>query len=178
MSGTGLETQKGRLVVDTTLAVPGHPRMFAAGDAAAVPDVTRPGEVTAMTAQHASRQGTLAGRNVAASLGHGTTRGYEHHDLGFVVDLGGLQAAANPLGIPLSGFAAKVVTRGYHLISMPGNRVRTAVDWLLDAVLGPPVRPARADPLGRRAAGHDGSRLDRLSVGTHRSGRRADGVMP
>ncbi|MFI8524018.1 NAD(P)/FAD-dependent oxidoreductase [Promicromonospora sukumoe] len=136
VSGTGLETQKGRLVVDTTLAVPGHPRMFAAGDAAAVPDVTRPGEVTAMTAQHASRQGTLAGRNVAASLGHGTTRGYEHHDLGFVVDLGGLQAAANPLGIPLSGFAAKVVTRGYHLISMPGNRVRTAVDWLLDAVLG------------------------------------------
>jgi NADH dehydrogenase len=63
-------------------------------------------------------------------------RRYKHHDLGFVVDLGGTQAAANPLGIPLSGLPAKAVTRGYHLMSMPGNRVRTAADWTLDAVIG------------------------------------------
>jgi NADH dehydrogenase len=133
---TGLETQKGRLVTEPTLMVPGHPEVFACGDAAAVPDLTRPGQVTAMTAQHASRQGKLAGHNVAASLTGGRLRAYKHHDLGFVVDLGGTQAAANPLRIPLSGFPAKVVTRGYHLVAMPGNRVRTAVDWLLDAVLG------------------------------------------
>ncbi|MCW0215603.1 MAG: NAD(P)/FAD-dependent oxidoreductase [Pseudonocardia sp.] len=133
---TGLPTQEGRLVVDETLAVPGHPEVFACGDAAAVPDLTRPGEVTPMTAQHAGRQGKLAGKNVAASLGHGELRTYKHHDLGFVVDLGGAEAAANPLRIPLSGLPAKVVTRGYHLATMPGNRVRTAVDWLLDAVLG------------------------------------------
>jgi NADH dehydrogenase len=59
-----------------------------------------------------------------------------HHDLGFVVDLGGLDAAANPLGIPLSGLPAGVVTRGYHLAAMPGNRLRTLVDWTADAVLG------------------------------------------
>ena len=52
-----------------------------------------------------------------------------------MVDLGGLDSAANPVGVPLRGFPAKVVTRGYHLISMPGNRVRVAADWLLDAVL-------------------------------------------
>jgi NADH dehydrogenase len=62
---------------------------------------------------------------------------YKHRDLGFVVDLAGKDAAANPpLRIPLSGLPAKIVTRGYHLVAMPGNRVRTAVDWLLDAVLG------------------------------------------
>jgi NADH:ubiquinone reductase (H+-translocating) len=133
---TGLPTQKGRLVVDPTLVVPGHPEVFACGDAAAVPDLTRPGEVTAMTAQHASRQGRLAGRNVAASLGHGRMRHYKHHDLGFLVDLGGSQAAANPLHVPLSGRPAKIVTRAYHLIAMPGNRVRTAVDWVLDATTG------------------------------------------
>jgi len=116
--------------------VPGHPEVFACGDAAAVPDLTRPGEVTAMTAQHASRQGKLAGRNVHASLTGGRLRRYKHHDLGFVVDLGGGQAAANPLRIPLAGFPARVVTRGYHLAAMPGNRVRTAVDWILDAMLG------------------------------------------
>ena len=52
-----------------------------------------------------------------------------------MVDLGGTQAAANPLGVPLSGLPAKAVTRGYHLLSLPGNRIRTAADWMLDAVL-------------------------------------------
>jgi NADH dehydrogenase len=132
----GLPTQKGRLVVDPTLAVPGHPDVFACGDAAAVPDLTRPGEITAMTAQHATRQGTLAGRNVAASLGYGRKGKYKHHDLGFVVDLGAKEAAANPLHIPLSGLPAKIVTRGYHLMAMPGNRIRTVTDWVLDTALG------------------------------------------
>ncbi|HEY0814281.1 MAG TPA: NAD(P)/FAD-dependent oxidoreductase [Pseudonocardia sp.] len=135
VDGLGLTTEKGRLAVRPDLGVPGHPDVFAAGDAAAVPDLTRPGSVTAMTAQHASRQGKLVARNVAASLGHGTTASYRHHDLGFVVDLGGLQAAADPLHVPLAGLPAKAVTRGYHLISMPGNRLRTAADWALDAVL-------------------------------------------
>ncbi|WP_191295364.1 NAD(P)/FAD-dependent oxidoreductase [Lentzea cavernae] len=132
----GLLTDHGRLVVGTDLRVAGHPEVFACGDAAAVPDVTRDNALTAMTAQHATRQGALAARNVAASLGHGTPRTYKHHDLGFVVELGGTDAAANPLGIPLSGLPATLVTRGYHLVSMPGNRLRVAVDWLLDALTG------------------------------------------
>jgi NADH dehydrogenase len=133
----GLPTVKGRLAVDEYLAVPGHPEMLACGDAAAVPDLTRPGELTAMTAQHATRQGRLAAHNVAASYGQGTRRAYRHRDLGFVVDLGGAQAAANPLGVPLSGPVAKVVTRAYHLLAMPGNRIRTAAEWALDAFLRP-----------------------------------------
>jgi NADH dehydrogenase len=135
VEGLGLKTDKGRVVVDEYMRVPEHPEVFACGDAAAVPDVTRPGQATAMTAQHAQRQGTLVGRNIAASLGHGTSRRYKHHDLGFVVELGGPSAAANPLHVPLSGLPAKVVTRGYHLAALPGNRLRVAVDWMLDAVL-------------------------------------------
>ena len=135
IEGVGLELAEGRLVVDQTLAVPGYPEVFACGDAAAVPDVQRPGRLTAMTAQHAERQGRLAGRNVAASLGRGRLRRYRHRDLGFVVDLGGTDAAANPLHLRLAGLPAKTVARGYHLLSMPGNRLRTAADWLLDAVL-------------------------------------------
>jgi NADH:quinone reductase (non-electrogenic) len=131
----GLKTEKGRVVVDEFMRVSGHPEVFACGDAAAVPDVTRPGQATAMTAQHAERQGKLVGRNIAASLGHGTSRRYRHHDLGFVVELGGRDAAANPLHVPLSGLPAKAVTRGYHLAALPGNRTRVAADWLLDAVL-------------------------------------------
>ncbi|HWC82246.1 MAG TPA: NAD(P)/FAD-dependent oxidoreductase [Pseudonocardiaceae bacterium] len=131
----GLELDHGRLVVDKFLGVPGHADVFACGDVAAAPDLTRPGKVTPMTAQHAERQGRRVAGNVAASLGHGRRVAYKHHDLGFVVDLGGTDAAANPLRIPLGGFPAKVVTRGYHLLSLPGNRIRIAADWLLDAVL-------------------------------------------
>jgi NADH dehydrogenase len=127
--------ERGRLLVEPTLQVPGRPEVFACGDAAAVPDLTKPGQYTPMTAQHAWRQGKVAALNVAASLGRGEPRPYRHSDLGFVVDLGGAKAAANPLGVPLSGVAAGAVTRGYHLAAMPGNRVRVAADWLLDAVL-------------------------------------------
>jgi NADH dehydrogenase len=136
----GLPTDRGRLIVETDLSVPGQPGMWACGDAAAVPDLAEPGQVTAMTAQHAQRQGVAAGRNIAAALGHGKPRPYKHRNLGFVVDLGGYDAAADPLGVPLAGFPAKVVTRGYHLSVMPGNRARTAVDWTEHALLGPELQ--------------------------------------
>ncbi|MBZ6172943.1 FAD-dependent oxidoreductase [Streptomyces olivaceus] len=139
----GLPLERGRLLVDSHLRVPGRPEVFACGDVAAVPDLNQPGQYTPMTAQHAWRHGKVCAQNVAASLGVGRRRAYRHRDMGFVVDLGGAKAAANPLGLPMSGPAAGAVTRGYHLAAMPGNRVRVAADWLLDAVL-----PRQAVQLG------------------------------
>ncbi|MER7243397.1 NAD(P)/FAD-dependent oxidoreductase [Kribbella sp. NPDC000426] len=159
VDGLGLKTDKGRLVVDEYLRVPGRPEVFACGDAAAVPDLTRPGEVTPMTAQHAQRQGKHAAENLAAGFGTGDLRPYKHHDLGFAVDLGGAKAAANPLHLPLAGLPAKAVTRGYHLLSMPGNRIRTATEWLYDAVLPRQttqlgVIPAESIPLDTASPEH------------------------
>ncbi|HEU5265413.1 MAG TPA: NAD(P)/FAD-dependent oxidoreductase [Jatrophihabitans sp.] len=132
----GLPTQAGRLTVDEYLTVAGHPDVYACGDVAAVPDLTRPGHITPMTAQHAVRQAKVAAHNIAAALLGGERRPYRHHDLGFVVDLAGAKATADPLGVPLSGVPAKAVTRGYHLVSLPSNRVRVLNDWVLDAALG------------------------------------------
>ena len=137
VSDLDLETNRGRLVVDEFMAVPGAPDIYACGDCAAVPDLTRPGQICGMTAQHAQRQGKLVARNVAASLGTGKVRPYKHHDLGFLVDLGGTAAAANPLNIPLSGPPANAVTRVYHLSAMAGNRMRVLTDWSLNAVTPP-----------------------------------------
>lgn len=157
IASLGLPTTKGRLVVDDCLRVPGHPEIYAIGDAAAVPDLTAPADghgehaVCPPTAQHAMRQATAAARNILADLGHGTARPYRHHDLGLVVDLGGPDAAATPLGVHLRGRLAKAVTRGYHLYALPtaDRRIRVAVDWALagrrpdDVSLGmPPGRPA------------------------------------
>jgi NADH dehydrogenase len=136
----GAETVHGRLVVDPELRVRGLDDVWAAGDAAAVPDLTKAdGAVTPPTAQHAQRQGAVLAQNVAATLGIGRPRRYTHRDLGLVADLGGRDAVANPLGIPLTGLPAKVVTRGYHLLAVPGtaNRVRLVSDWALDALLPP-----------------------------------------
>jgi NADH dehydrogenase len=131
----GLPTIRGRLIVDEYLNVPGHPEVYACGDAAAVPDLTRPCKITPMTAQHAQRQGKRVAYNIAASYGQGRQRPYKQHDLGRAVDLGGSQAAANLAGAPLTGLPATVVTRGYHLLALPGNRTRVTADWTLNAVL-------------------------------------------
>ncbi len=130
----GLPTERGRLRVNADLSVPDCPDVFSCGDAASVPDLTRPGGVCPPTAQHAIRQGRVAARNLAATLGYGTIASYRHRDLGLVVDLGGARAVARPLGLPLSGIAAKSVTKGYHLYALPtvGNRLRVLVDWTLD----------------------------------------------
>ena len=142
VEGLNLATNRGQLVVDEFMAVPGAPDIYACGDCAAVPDLTRPGQVCGMTAQHAQRQGKQAARNVAASLGTGTAKPYKHADLGFLVDLGGVAGAANPLHIPLSGPPANAVTRGYHLSAMSGNRLRVLADWTLNGLTSPEATSA------------------------------------
>jgi NADH dehydrogenase len=132
----GLPTEKGRLKVGADLQVPGHPDVFSAGDSAAVPDLTQPGKITPPTAQHAIRQGKALARNVAASLGYGIKKNYKHRNMGLVVDLGPRYAVANPMGIQISGYPAKLVTRAYHLYAMPRavNRWAMALAYLTDAI--------------------------------------------
>ncbi|NIZ89421.1 NAD(P)/FAD-dependent oxidoreductase [Kineococcus rubinsiae] len=141
MGTLGLPLERGRLVVDAQMRAAED--VWAVGDAAAVPDLAKPKPadgpqpVTPPTAQHAQRQGTAVGRNIAASLGVGQAKDYIHKDLGLVADLGGLTAVAKPLGIELTGLPAKIVARGYHLYALPSipNRVRVLTDWILHAVL-------------------------------------------
>jgi NADH dehydrogenase len=119
--------------------------VWAVGDAAAVPDLAKetahegPQPITPPTAQHAQRQGTAVGRNIAASLGVGQAREYKHKDLGLVADLGGTTAVAKPLGVQMTGLPAKLVARLYHLYALPSmaNRARVLTDWGFHLVLGP-----------------------------------------
>jgi NADH dehydrogenase len=137
VAGLGAPLDRGRALVDAGLRLAGHPDVFVIGDAAAVPDLTRPGSQTAPTAQHASRQGRVAAANLAASLGVGSARPYRHHDLGLAADLGRTQGVARPLGVPLAGLAARLAARGYHLGAIPENRTRVLTSWALAAVRGP-----------------------------------------
>ncbi|MFJ6216907.1 NAD(P)/FAD-dependent oxidoreductase [Streptomyces sp. NPDC092296] len=135
----GAETVKGRLAVTAEMRVPHCDGVFALGDAAAVPDLTKgDGAVCPPTAQHGQRQGRTVADNVIAMLRNQPLKPYHHHDLGLVVDLGGTDAVSRPLGVELHGLSAQAVARGYHLMALRTNvaKARVAANWALNAVAG------------------------------------------
>ncbi|MEU7384588.1 MULTISPECIES: NAD(P)/FAD-dependent oxidoreductase [unclassified Streptomyces] len=135
----GAETVRGRLAVTAEMCLPGHDGVFALGDSAAVPDLSKGGGVVCPpTAQHATRQGRRVAENLIATLRGQPLRPYEHKDLGLVVDLGGADAVSKPLGVELRGVPAQAVARGYHLGALRTNvaKTRVATNWLLNAVAG------------------------------------------
>jgi NADH dehydrogenase len=122
----------GRVEVDRTMRVKGHQNVWAIGDAAAVPDPARKGQVCPPTAQHAIRQGRRVARNVTAELGAGgRVRPFAYRSLGVFVDMGRHQAVASTVGIRWRGFPAWFLARSYHMANMPGakRKLRLIVDW-------------------------------------------------
>jgi NADH dehydrogenase len=129
----------GRIVTERTLAVPGREGVWAIGDAAAVPDPSaKYARPCPPTAQHAIRQGRLAGANVAAALGPGRVRPFRYRTLGVFVDLGRFEAVATMLGVHLRGFPAWFAARTYHLAMMPGTarKLRLVADWTVGLLFG------------------------------------------
>ena len=129
----------GRIVVDKTMAVEGHPGVWAIGDCAAVPDPAKGGKAPSPpTAQHALRQGRRVADNVAAAVGHGRIRSFRYRTKGVFVDMGRHKAVAEVVGIQLSGFLAWWIARTYHLAMMPGTarRLRLILDWTVGLFFG------------------------------------------
>ncbi|HEX8928791.1 MAG TPA: NAD(P)/FAD-dependent oxidoreductase [Actinomycetota bacterium] len=131
----GLATdERGRIVVDEGLAVPGRDDVFAVGDVAAVP-LARKGGTAPPTAQHALRQAKVCGDNVATSLGHGKRRRFAFSGLGLLVNLSENYGVGKVLGVPVSGWIGWMVTRTYHWFALPTwtRRLRVALDWAVAA---------------------------------------------
>jgi NADH:ubiquinone reductase (H+-translocating) len=133
----GLATdERGRLVVDEYLQVPGREDVFAVGDAAAVPILGRRDATAPPTAQHALRQARACGDNVAASLGHGRRRPFTFQGLGLLVNLSERYGVGRVIGLPVSGLIGWAVTRSYHLFALPTwpRRLRVGLDWAVALV--------------------------------------------
>lgn len=140
----GLATDpRGRLVTRATLQVDGAPHVWAAGDGAAVPDLSRADSdggsapMCGATAQHAVRQALVLARNLVASLRGRPLATYRHRDAGTVAGLGLHRGVARIYGVPLRGLPAWLVHRVYHLAMVPtfGRKVRIALGWA-GALLG------------------------------------------
>ncbi|WP_327365625.1 NAD(P)/FAD-dependent oxidoreductase [Streptomyces sp. NBC_01217] len=133
------ETVRGRLAVTPEMILPGFDGIFALGDAAAVPDLSKGGgAVCPPTAQHAMRQGRRLAENLIATLRHQPMKPYVHKDLGLVVDLGGKDAVSKPIGIEMRGITAQAVARGYHWSALRTNvaKARVMTNWMLNAIAG------------------------------------------
>jgi NADH:ubiquinone reductase (H+-translocating) len=130
---TGLPlNEHGRVEVDAELRVVGVADAWAAGDIAAVPDITT-GGLAPPTAQHALREGRRLGRNVVASILGGEIEPFVWRNLGGVCSLGRYKGIANVFGVKVKGFPGWFLHRSYHLWAMPtlGRRARIAMDWTI-----------------------------------------------
>ncbi len=124
---------RGRVKTLPNLTVEGLTDAFAAGDAAAVPDLANPGQLTSPSAQHAVRQARLLAANVVRSLRGEALQDYKHRHVGSVASLGLHQGVAQVYGIKLKGWPAWFMHRTYHMSRMPtlNKKIRVVLDWTL-----------------------------------------------
>ncbi|MEV8031440.1 NAD(P)/FAD-dependent oxidoreductase [Streptomyces sp. NPDC086182] len=126
--------ERGRLECTPQLAVDGAAHAWAAGDAAAVPDVTaEPGKETAPNAQHAVRQAKVLGDNLAHTLRGEPLETYSHKYVGSVASLGLHKGVAHVYGRKLRGYPAWFMHRVYHLSRVPtfNRKARVLAEWTL-----------------------------------------------
>jgi NADH dehydrogenase len=127
--------EKKRVRCSADLRVLGVEDAWAAGDCAAVPDLSKdaPGAFTSPSAQHAVRQAKRLADNVLASLRGQPLVDYKHSYAGSVASLGLLKGVAEIYGEKLRGLPAWFMHRTYHMTRMPttNRKVRVVADWTL-----------------------------------------------
>lgn len=129
--------ERGRLKCTAELTVEGVAHAWAAGDAAAVPDVTaEAGKETAPNAQHAVRQARALGDNIARSLRGEPLETYSHKYVGSVASLGLHKGVAHVYGRKLKGYPAWFMHRVYHLSRVPtfNRKARVLAEWTLSGL--------------------------------------------
>ncbi|BCL21435.1 NADH dehydrogenase [Streptomyces tuirus] len=126
---------RGRLTCTPELSIDGTTHAWAAGDAAAVPDVTADGKSSecAPNAQHAVRQAKVLADNIVHSLRGEPLETYEHAYVGSVASLGLHKGVAHVYGRKLKGYPAWFMHRAYHLSRVPtfNRKARVLAEWAL-----------------------------------------------
>ena len=132
--------KRGAVIVDPTLAVPGHAGVWALGDCAAVVDA-KTGNSCPPTAQFALREAATLAKNIRARLESRPGRGFHFDSLGALCVVGH-QTACAELTVPFargksmrfSGLLAWMMWRGIYLGKLPGleRKIRVLVDWTVE----------------------------------------------
>jgi NADH dehydrogenase len=129
--------ERGRIRATADLRVAGMPGVWAAGDCAAVPDLSKaendPNALCAPSAQHAVRQAKQLAANLIADLRGRQAKEYRHAYAGSVAGLGLYKGVADVYGFKAKGFVAWFMHRTYHVSRMPtfNRKLRIVIDWTL-----------------------------------------------
>ncbi len=136
-----LETdRRGAVVVDNTMAVPGHSGAWAVGDCAALKD-SKTGNPCPPTAQFALREARVLARNLRARLQGRALEPFHFDSLGALCVVGH-QTACAELTIPFAraksmrfrGLFAWLLWRAIYLGKLPGleRKIRVLSDWVIE----------------------------------------------
>jgi NADH dehydrogenase len=125
--------ERGRIITNAEMEVPGRPGLWAVGDCASIPD-SRTGKPYPPTAQHALRQGRVLARNVAAAIHGRPLQPFVFSTLGQLAAIGKRTGVAQIFGLNFSGFIAWWLWRTIYLSKLPRfeKKCRVALDWTLD----------------------------------------------
>ena len=126
----GLATERGRIIVEPDLRVPGHDRLWALGDCALVPNGLDD-EPSPPTAQFALRQARHLAANLLARRRGGATRAFAARPRGMMAAIGRRNGVAEVFGIGFSGLPAWLLWRAVYLSQTPTLRrkLRLWVEW-------------------------------------------------
>lgn len=125
-----VEKIRGRIKTDSFCRVPGQPRVYAAGDDAAIPH-HKTGEPCPATFLYALTQGTRVGDNIIAELRGRPLRPYTFHNFSEVAQLGNAFGLVQLGGIAMSGLLPALFVRLVFFLSIPSWRCRLGLlaDW-------------------------------------------------
>jgi len=123
--------RQGRIPVEPTLQVPGHPEVFIIGDAAYQ---EQNGEPLPMVAPVAIQMGQFVARNIKRQVRGQPLEPFRYRDQGTLATIGRNAAVANVYGIKATGFVAWVMWLGIHIIQLIGfrNKLFVLINWAWD----------------------------------------------
>src|SRR5262245_12013099 len=133
------QKERGRLVVNEDMSVPGVSGLWAAGDCTAIPDVrSGAGKFYPPTAQHALREGVIVARNIEAAILGRPIKPFRFKMLGMLASIGDHTGVAMVFGIKFSGFIAWCFWRSVYLMKLPrvAKKLRVMASWTLDIFFG------------------------------------------
>ena len=121
---------RGRLVVNPDMSVPGVDGVWAAGDCAAVENALD-GKTCPPTAQFAEAQAKQLAANIVARLNGKPTTAFRYRPKGQLASVGHNKAVAEIAGLKLSGFIAWLMWRGLYLLRIPtlARKSRLFLEW-------------------------------------------------
>ncbi len=145
---------EGRLPTTEHLRLQGHENVWAIGDCARIADGR--GGTCPPTAQFATRQGDVVGRNIAASLRGAPLQKFRHKSLGQLATLGHQNAVASIGRLRLSGFLAWWLWRTIYLMKLPrfDRKLRVMIDWTLNLFFPRDLNALDLAPTNRHATIH------------------------